>query len=100
MQTGENAPSGVLVHYYLKNKPKKELKLQFFTAAGDSIITFSSIRDKSGEPIKISKEFYEDKKLKRNGILTVDSGMNLFRWDMRYPDAKKLMVPMLCGQEA
>jgi photosystem II stability/assembly factor-like uncharacterized protein len=90
MQTGENAPSGVLVHYYLKNKPKKELKLQFFTAAGDSIITFSSIRDKSGEPIKISKEFYEDKKLKRNGILTVDSGMNLFRWDMRYPDAKKV----------
>lgn len=90
MQSGENAPSGVLVHYYLKNKPVAEVKLQFLTSAGDSIITYSSTKDKSGEPLKISKEFYEDKKLKRNGILTADSGMNLFRWNMRYPDAEKV----------
>ncbi|HYV90659.1 MAG TPA: hypothetical protein VE978_02710 [Chitinophagales bacterium] len=90
MQTGENAPNGVLVHYYLKNKPKKELKLQFSTAKGDTIITYSSVKDKKGEPIKISKDFYEDKKMKRPGILPVDSGMNTFVWDMRYPDATQV----------
>ncbi|MFI5135421.1 MAG: WD40/YVTN/BNR-like repeat-containing protein, partial [Chitinophagales bacterium] len=90
MQTGENAPNGVLAHYYLKNKPKKELKLEFFTAKGDTIITYSSTKDKKGESIKISKDFYEDKKMKRPGILPVDSGMNTFVWDMRYPDATQV----------
>lgn len=90
MQTGENAPNGVLIHYYLKNKPKKELKLAFFTAKGDTIITYSSVKDKKGEPVKISKDFYEDKKMKRPGILPVDSGMNTFLWDMRYPDATQV----------
>ncbi|MGB3076179.1 MAG: hypothetical protein WBB36_12695 [Chitinophagales bacterium] len=90
MQTGENAPAGVIVHYFLKNKPAKELKLQFSTAADDSIITYSSTKDKSGDPIKISKEFFPDKKIKRVGVLPVDSGMNSFTWDMRYPDATKV----------
>ncbi|MEO6169033.1 MAG: hypothetical protein ABIO46_14970 [Chitinophagales bacterium] len=90
MQTGENAPTGVIVHYHLKNKPSKELKLEFSTTDGDTIITYSSIKDKAGEPLKISKEFYQDKKLKRSGVLPVDSGMNSFTWDMRYPDAKQV----------
>lgn len=90
MQVGENAPVGVIIHYVFKNKPAKEVKLQFSTAAGDSIITYSSTRDKAGEPVKISKDFYPDKKLKRPGVLPVDSGMNAFVWDMRYPDATKV----------
>jgi photosystem II stability/assembly factor-like uncharacterized protein len=90
MQTGENAPNGVMIRYYFKNKPKKEVKMIFFTAKGDTIISYSSTKDNKGEPIKISKEFYQDKKLKRPGILPVDSGMNTFTWDMRYADAKQV----------
>ena len=90
MQTGENAPNGVILYYYLKDKPKKELKMTFFGASGDTIITYSSTKDKKGEPIKISKDFYEDKKMKRPGVLPIDSGMNRFVWDMRYPDATKV----------
>jgi hypothetical protein len=90
MQTGENAPSGVMLFYYFKNKPKKEVKLMFFTEKNDSVITYSSTKDKKGEPLKISKEFYQDEKLKRPGILAADSGMNAFVWDMRYPDAEQV----------
>ncbi|MCY7410866.1 MAG: hypothetical protein LH473_11375 [Chitinophagales bacterium] len=100
MQEGENAPGGVIFNYYLRNKPsssasasadkKKELKMIFFTEKGDTVVTYSSTKDKKGEPIKISKDFYEDKKIKRNGILPVDSGMNRFVWDMRYPDATQV----------
>ncbi|MBA3648014.1 MAG: glycosyl hydrolase [Chitinophagales bacterium] len=90
MQTGENAPNGILMHYYLKNKPKKELRLMIFTNKNDTVITYSNTKDKKGESIKISKEFYEDKKMKRPGILPVDSGMNTFVWDMRWPDAKQV----------
>lgn len=90
MQSGENAPNGVMLYYFLKNKPKQELQLVFFTEKGDSVITYSSTKDKKGEPIKISKDFYEDKKMKRPGILPVDSGLNRFVWDMRYPDATQV----------
>nr|MBA2423321.1 glycosyl hydrolase [Chitinophagales bacterium] len=90
MQTGENAPTGVMLHYYLKNKPSEELRMVISTAAGDTVITYSSMKDKKGESIKISKEFYEDRKLRRPGILPVDSGMNTFIWDLRYPDAKQV----------
>ena len=90
MQEGENAPHGALIRYYLEQKPEAELTLRFFNPKDDTIITYSSVKDKNGEPVKISKEFYQDKKLKRPGILPVDSGMNVFTWDLRYPDAKNI----------
>ena len=90
MQEGENAPHGAVIRYYLAQKPDSEITMKFFTAAGDTIISYSSVKDKNGEPVKISKEFYQDKKLKRPGILPVDSGMNVFMWDLRYPDAKNI----------
>jgi photosystem II stability/assembly factor-like uncharacterized protein len=90
MQEGENAPHGALLRYYLAQKPDAELTIKFFNSVGDTIITYSSTKDKNGEPVKISKEFYQDKKLKRPGILSADIGMNTFIWDLRYPDAKNI----------
>ncbi|GAA4421553.1 hypothetical protein GCM10023187_57520 [Nibrella viscosa] len=84
---GENAPNGVIVRYHLKNQPAKELKLQFVTATGDSIISYSSLKDRKGQPLKISKDFYEDSTLVRPGLISAKPGMNVFVWDMRYPDA-------------
>lgn len=90
MQEGENAPHGAVMRYYLSQKPDSEITLRFFSGNGDTVITYSSTKDKKGEPIKISKEFYQDKKLKRHGILPVETGMNVFVWDLRYPDAKNI----------
>jgi photosystem II stability/assembly factor-like uncharacterized protein len=93
MQSGQNAPNGVTITYYLKNKPKKELRLIFLTEKGDTVKSLSSTKRENGEPIKISKDFYEDKKIMRNGALPADSGLNRIQWDMRYPDATKLEMP-------
>ena len=90
MQEGQNAPNGVAVNYFLKNKPKKELKLIFFTEKGDTVKSLSSTKKENGEPIKISKDFFEDKTIPRSGVLPADSGLNCMHWDMRYPDATKL----------
>jgi photosystem II stability/assembly factor-like uncharacterized protein len=87
VQEGQNAPNGVIIRYYLKSKPEKELKLKFYTAKGDSIITYSNIKDNKGEPVKISKDYYESK-AKRPGLLSVDTGSNVFMWDLHYPAAK------------
>lgn len=86
-QEGTNAPDGVMVRYYLKEKPVKEIKLKFETANGDSIITFSSLKNINGEPGEISKDFYESK-TKKYGSLSIEPGINMFAWDMHYPAAK------------
>ncbi len=86
-QEGTNVPDGVMVRYYLKGKPSKELKLKFETETGDSIITFSSLKNMNGEPAAISKEFYQSK-TKKYGSLSLDTGINMFAWDMHFPAAK------------
>jgi photosystem II stability/assembly factor-like uncharacterized protein len=88
---GTNAVNGVLVHYYLKNKPSKEIEMQFLTEKNDTIITYSSIKDKKGKPFESSKDFYELKDQPRNGKLDTKTGMlNTFVWNMRYPDAEEV----------
>lgn len=93
MQEGQNAPTGVSLNYFLKNTPKKEVKMIFFTANGDTVKSFSNMKHSDGTPIKISKDFYPDVLVPRHEGLPADSGMNHFEWDMRYPDATKLDRP-------
>lgn len=88
MQAGQNHASGVAFHYLLPAKPAKELKLYLLTASGDSIISYSSTKNRRGEPIKVSADFYEEKEISRPGLLMSEQGMNTFEWDMRYPDAE------------
>lgn len=90
MDEGTNAPNGVLINYYFKDAPAKEVKLEFLTTTGESIISYSSSKDRRGEPIRVSKDFYEDKEVQRPGILPVKAGLNTFMWDMRYPDAERV----------
>ncbi len=84
--SGTNAPNGVIVRYYLKNKPTKEIELQFLNEKNDTIISYSSTKDLKGEPAKIAKEFYQDTKKDKPGFVTAKAGMNIFIWDMCYPN--------------
>lgn len=94
-QVGENAPNGVMVNYLLKEKPKEEVQLRFMSESGDSIITYSSIRDKKGKAIEINKDFYQKESFQRPGVAPAESGMNYFLWDMRLPDAEDTDPPAL-----
>ncbi|MFN8356163.1 MAG: glycosyl hydrolase [Spirosomataceae bacterium] len=93
LDAGTNAPNGVIINYYLREKPAKEFKMKFFTAANEEIITYSNQKDRKGEPIRTSKDFYEDVKMQRPGILSAKTGLNTFLWDMRYPDAEQVEGP-------
>jgi photosystem II stability/assembly factor-like uncharacterized protein len=88
MQEGENAPTGVIFRYFLPDSiGKSEFKLAILKPGGDSVVTYSSTKNRKGEPIKVSQDFYEKREVQRPGILPVRQGMNAFEWDMRYPDA-------------
>lgn len=87
---GENAPNGVQVRYFFKETPKSELMMHFLTQRGDTIVSYSSQKNKKGEPVKVSKDFYSDEKVTRPGLLPAQAGTNTFVWDMRYPDATQV----------
>lgn len=84
--TGTNAPNGVIVRYYFKKKPTSEIKLQFATPKGDTIITYSSTKNLKGKEMTPSKEFYTDTKKAQPGTISAQAGMNSFVWNMRYPN--------------
>ncbi|MBX2875901.1 MAG: glycosyl hydrolase [Saprospiraceae bacterium] len=70
--SGQNHPGGVMVHYYLDEKPADsvEVKLSFHTQDGELIRAFSTK----------AKERADKLEVKENG--------NRFVWNMRYPSGK------------
>ena len=85
---GTNLANGVLVRYYLQTRPEKEVKLTFYTASGDSIISYSSVKDNKGKMVPVSREFHENTRVTPSGLLKTTAGINQFTWDMRYPESK------------
>jgi len=68
---GKNHPGGVMMYYYLKDKPDSAFtaQLEIMEADGDVIKTFDYNSKKPDEKLFVSE------------------GMNYFNWNMRYPDA-------------
>jgi photosystem II stability/assembly factor-like uncharacterized protein len=94
LNAGENPPVGVIVHYYLKEKPEGEITLTFLTADGKEIRRFSSkeeeeapTNNKNGAQTAIDTEEEEKKK---EPSVPKEAGANRFVWNMRYPDARKV----------
>ncbi len=69
--SGTNHPGGVMVHYYMKEKP------------ADSVAVKLSFHEMDG---KLIKE-YSTTATERDKKLEVKESGNLFNWNMRYPDA-------------
>jgi len=94
---GQNAPSGVVLHYYLKEMPPKgtRLELEVLEAGGKLIRRFVS----QGEP---SGARQPGKGGRRGGVapaarLEAKKGMNQFTWDLRYPEAESFPGMVLWG---
>ena len=83
---GTNIANGVLIRYVLDKKSTKEIKLEFLDDQNNSIITYSSLNNVKGEPMKIAKEFHQDKDKEQPGYVTNKAGMNVFVWNLRYPN--------------
>jgi photosystem II stability/assembly factor-like uncharacterized protein len=74
---GQNPPEGVIVTYYLQDKPEGEVSLSFLDANGALIKTFSSQNGPAGQATEPR--------------VPAATGLNRFVWNMRYPDAR--LVP-------
>ena len=65
LDAGSNPQDGVIVHYWLREKPEGEVKLSILDAAGQTIREYSS---RGAEPPRVP----------------IEPGANRFVWDLRY----------------
>jgi photosystem II stability/assembly factor-like uncharacterized protein/DNA-binding FrmR family transcriptional regulator len=90
-EAGRNPTDGVVINYFLKEKPDAPISLTFLNASGDEIKTFKSEETKevgahrdAPSPGSEKKDGHEEKKEPK---VPAEAGMNRFVWNMRYPDA-------------
>jgi photosystem II stability/assembly factor-like uncharacterized protein len=91
IDAGQNPPDGVLVAYYLKEKPDGEVKLTFLDAQGQEITSYTSEK-KSKQPgeVDTSTVVRGEEKEAQEQRVQKEAGGNRFAWNMRYPDASKI----------
>jgi len=94
LNAGENPPDGVLVYYFLKQKPEGEVKLTFLDAQGEQIKSFTSEQAQSQSPkaedAPPEAPDEEEDREKKDPRVHKEAGMNRFLWNTRYPDPKKV----------
>jgi len=94
-----NAPLGLLITYWLKDKPRKpapgatpspddrdELKLQILDADGKLVRTLSSVP----KPNRYAKDDPDQPEDPAKPELTKEQGINRVQWDLRHEGAKRL----------
>jgi photosystem II stability/assembly factor-like uncharacterized protein len=94
LNAGENPADGVLVYYYLKQKPEGEVKLTFLDTQGEQIKSFTSEQAQSQSPkaedAPPDTPDEEEDREKKDPRVPKEAGMNRFLWNMHYPDPKKV----------
>lgn len=94
--TGANPPNGVVVNYYLKVKPTKEIALEFLDATGKTVRKFS-------KRIEAGSADASDAAPGRGGggggepQIPTENGINTFVWNYRYPNATNIPGLILWG---
>jgi hypothetical protein len=91
--TADNPPRGALVYYYLKAKPKDEIKLEILDQQGAVIRTLNS----TPEPAEYAPDDPDEPKDAPKPELAVDSGVHRAVWDLRYEGAEKIKPGKLDG---
>ena len=80
-----NPPIGAAIYYFLKEKPKGELKIEIVDSGGKVVRTLSSI---PREPDYSSE--YDDPEDFKKAALPVDAGVQRAVWDLKWEGAVKI----------
>ncbi len=91
---GRNAPGGAVVNYYFKEKPTKEVTLEFLDAAGTVLRKFTKRPETPGVPPPPAAEGRGEQ---ADAPLPVDAGFNTFVWNYRLPNATTIPGLIMWG---
>jgi hypothetical protein len=95
LDAGENPPDGLMLQYYLREKPKEPITLTIRDADGNEVRTFSSKAEKA-PPAAAEAEGAEgaeggsatEEEPKGDTFVPANAGVNRFEWDMRHAPAE------------
>ena len=87
---GQNPERGAVFYYTLKNEVEDEIKLEILDPSGNTIRTYSSIKDDNDRPVKESPTFYEEENRNRPSVVATEAGLNKFVWGLDYPDVTNI----------
>ncbi len=90
LDAGKNPPDGVLVSYWLRERPEGEVTMSFHDARGKLIRSFSSKKTAATEPPPPGAALPEEEEDKKEPRVAKEPGLNRFVWNMRHPDASKV----------
>jgi photosystem II stability/assembly factor-like uncharacterized protein len=85
--TGKNPPSGAIINYYLKSKPKGEVKLEVLDASGKVVRTLSSV----AQP----KDGHSEYERAHKPELADTAGIQRAVWDLALEGAKRIPNAMI-----
>jgi photosystem II stability/assembly factor-like uncharacterized protein len=94
LDAGQNPPDGVIVVYFLKEKPEDEIRLSFLDASGKEIRSFSSKETPAEQKNRREKKKNGKNKEPR---VSCEAGAHRFVWNMRYPDPTKVEEGFMGG---
>jgi photosystem II stability/assembly factor-like uncharacterized protein len=103
---GQNPPSGVVVHYWLREKPKGDVTLEFLDSSGKLIRKFTSkVPDAAagaaatGAAAAGGEEGGAGPGRAGAARVNAEAGLNRFVWDTRYEDAARFPGMILWSGE-
>ena len=94
IDSGQNPPDGVLVSYWLRDKPEGDVTLTFMDAKGKQIRQFKSAppepKEKEEKMLTPEQRRSEELKKSKEPRVAKEAGLNRFAWNMRHPDAARV----------
>src|SRR5438128_898978 len=95
IDSGQNPPDGVLVSYWLRDKPEGEVALTFMDAKGKQIRQFKSAppepKEKEEKALTPEQRRSEELKKSKEPKVAKEAGLNRFAWNMRHPDGARVV---------
>lgn len=79
---GQNPPDGAFLDYYLKSAPRGDITMSIYDSGGDLIRTYSST---GAATEKVLPVVVPDYWFSPPTVLSKNTGMNRFVWNLRYP---------------
>ena len=83
LDAGENPADGVVIQYYLSEKPDDDITLTIKDSDGEVVQGYSSAKPDD-------EHYKKNPGLTKPPVVSADQGANRFVWDFRYPNATQV----------
>jgi len=93
-RSGSNPPNGAVIHYYLAEKPKEQVKIEIRDSQGELLRTFVGKVEEKG---KEGGEGTEPSRDDSEPVAPAEKGLNKVVWDLRLAEVDKVKDAVLWG---